>query len=102
MEVLDTNDVVWIHDYHLMLLPSLLKAHRPQLSIGFFLHIPFPSFEIFRLLPNEWRREILEGLLGADLIGFHTMNTPNISCNVSFVFWGMGTHWARYWIGHAL
>jgi len=71
MEVLDTNDVVWIHDYHLMLLPSLLKAHRPQLSIGFFLHIPFPSFEIFRLLPNEWRREILEGLLGADLIGFH-------------------------------
>jgi trehalose 6-phosphate synthase/phosphatase len=70
--VLRADDVVWVHDYHLMLLPRLLKARHPQLSIGFFLHIPFPSFEVFRLLPGEWRREILEGLLGADLIGFHT------------------------------
>ena len=70
--VLRPDDVVWVHDYHLMLLPRLLKALRPQLSVGFFLHIPFPSFEVFRLLPGEWRREILEGLLGADLIGFHT------------------------------
>src|SRR5919109_3434158 len=72
LDVLEPDDVVWVHDYHLMLLPRLLKAQQPQLSIGFFLHIPFPSFEIFRLLPNEWRRDILEGLLGADLVGFHT------------------------------
>jgi trehalose 6-phosphate synthase/phosphatase len=70
--VLRADDVVWVHDYHLMLLPRLLKAVRPQLSVGFFLHIPFPSFEVFRLLPGQWRKEILEGLLGADLIGFHT------------------------------
>ncbi len=55
-----------------MLLPRLLKARRPDLSVGFFLHIPFPSYEVFRLLPGEWRREILEGMLGADLVGFHT------------------------------
>ncbi len=60
---------VWIHDYHLMLLPQILREQMPRLSIGFFLHIPFPSFEIFRLLPE--RKEILRGLLGSDLIGFH-------------------------------
>jgi trehalose 6-phosphate synthase/phosphatase len=60
---------VWIQDYHLMLLPKMLRDTYPRLPIGFFLHIPFPSYEIFRLLPN--RREILEGLLGADLVGFH-------------------------------
>jgi len=70
--VLRADDVVWVHDYHLMLLPRLLKGHYPQLSIGFFLHIPFPSFEVFRLLPGDWRRDILDGLMGADLIGFHT------------------------------
>ncbi len=70
--VLKPDDVVWVHDYHLMLLPRLLKARHPQQPVGFFLHIPFPSFEVFRLLPGEWRREILEGLLGADLVGFHT------------------------------
>jgi trehalose 6-phosphate synthase/phosphatase len=61
---------IWVHDYHLMLLPQLLRTALPKSSIGFFLHIPFPSFEIFRLSPN--RKEILEGLLGADLVGFHT------------------------------
>ena len=66
------DDVIWIHDYHLMLLPALLREKLPDVPIGFFLHIPFPSFEIFRLLPMKWRSEILEGLLGADLIGFHT------------------------------
>jgi trehalose 6-phosphate synthase/phosphatase len=70
--LLRVDDVVWVHDYHLMLLPGLIKARRPALSVGFFLHIPFPSFEVFRMLPGDWRREILEGLLGADLIGFHT------------------------------
>ena len=72
LEVLRKDDVVWVHDYHLMLLPRLLKTRLPQLSVGFFLHIPFPSFEVFRLFPGAWRREILEGMLGADLIGFHT------------------------------
>jgi trehalose 6-phosphate synthase/phosphatase len=64
------NDIIWVHDYHLMLLPKLLRERLPKATIGFFLHIPFPSFEIFRLLP--WRNQILEGLLGADLVGFHT------------------------------
>lgn len=64
------RDTFWIHDYHLMLLPALIRKSLPRSSIGFFLHIPFPSSEIFRTLP--WREEILEGLLGVDLIGFHT------------------------------
>ncbi|MFH1262775.1 MAG: bifunctional alpha,alpha-trehalose-phosphate synthase (UDP-forming)/trehalose-phosphatase [Pseudomonadota bacterium] len=64
------QSTVWIHDYHLMLLPALLRAKHPGLKIGFFLHIPFPASEIYRLLPV--RREILLGLMGSDLIGFHT------------------------------
>ncbi len=68
----EPDDIIWIHDYHLMLLPRMIRDAAPGLQIGFFLHIPFPSFEVFRLLPSNWRREILEGLLGADLIGFHT------------------------------
>ncbi len=72
MEILRPDDVVWIHDYHLMLLPKLIREKVPGVPIGFFLHIPFPSFEVFRLLPSKWRRELLEGMLGADLVGFHT------------------------------
>ncbi len=64
------DDVIWVHDYQLMLVPQMVKKKRPNTSIGFFLHIPFPSFEIFRTLP--WREEVLTGLLGSDLIGFHT------------------------------
>lgn len=64
------NDKIWIHDYHLMLLPNLLRKRMPDATLGFFLHIPFPSSDVFRLLPE--RTEILVGLLGADLIGFHT------------------------------
>jgi len=70
LDIVQPGDTIWVHDYHLMLLPNLLRKRRPDLTIGFFLHIPFPPTEIFRLLP--WRREILEGLIGADLIGFHT------------------------------
>lgn len=62
--------LVWVHDYQLMLLPNLVKENYPEIHVGFFLHIPFPSFEIFRLL--IWREEILVGLLGSDIIGFHT------------------------------
>jgi trehalose 6-phosphate synthase/phosphatase len=72
LELIQPGDIVWVQDYHLMLLPRLLRQRAPQVSIGFFLHTPFPSFEIFRLLPLRWRRELLEGLLGADLVGFHT------------------------------
>jgi trehalose 6-phosphate synthase len=63
---------VWIHDYHLQLVPALLRELRPDLRIGFFLHIPFPPEELFGQLP--WRRHILEGLLGADVVGFQTQN----------------------------
>ncbi len=70
VEVANPDDMIWVHDYQLMLLPQMLREHLPNAEIGFFLHIPFPSYEIFRLLP--WRKEILEGLLGADLVGFHT------------------------------
>ena len=61
---------VWVHDFHLMLVPAALRRRRPDLSIGFFLHIPFPSSELYRILPV--REEVLHGLLGADYIGFHT------------------------------
>ena len=70
LKVAEPDDIIWVHDYHLMLLPTLLREKLPNAHIGFFLHIPFPSYEVFRLLP--WRRELLDGLMGADLIGFHT------------------------------
>ncbi|HSZ86956.1 MAG TPA: bifunctional alpha,alpha-trehalose-phosphate synthase (UDP-forming)/trehalose-phosphatase [Puia sp.] len=70
--ILHPDDIIWIHDYQLMLLPQLLRGENPELSIGFFLHIPFPSYEIFRLLPTEWKKTLLQGIMGADLIGFHT------------------------------
>jgi trehalose 6-phosphate synthase/phosphatase len=64
------GDLIWVHDYQLALVPAMLRQRLPRARIGFFLHIPFPSSEVFRLLP--WRSEILKGLLGADLIGLHT------------------------------
>src|SRR5207302_4853813 len=64
------GDLVWVHDYHLMLVPAMVRALIPEARIGFFLHIPFPSSEVFSVLP--WRHEILEGILASDLIGFHT------------------------------
>ena len=67
---IEKGDTIWIHDYQLLLCPKMIKEVRPDVTIGFFLHIPFPSFEIFRIFP--WREPLLEGMLGADLIGFHT------------------------------
>jgi trehalose 6-phosphate synthase/phosphatase len=64
------NDLIWVHDYHLMLLPQMLRDKLPDAAVGFFLHIPFPSSEIFPVLPR--REELLEGLLGADLLTFQT------------------------------
>ena len=60
---------VWVQDYQLQLVPKMLRMLRPDLTIGFFLHIPFPPIELFMQMP--WRTEIIEGLLGADLVGFH-------------------------------
>lgn len=70
LEHVEDGDQVWIHDYQLFLLPELIRQQKPGVSIGFFLHIPFPSYEIFRSFP--WREELLLGILGSDLIGFHT------------------------------
>jgi trehalose 6-phosphate synthase len=67
-EVAGEGAIVWVHDYQLQLVPAMLRQLRPDLTIGFFLHIPFPPFELFTQLP--WRNAIVEGLLGADLIGF--------------------------------
>ena len=71
-KIYQPGDLIWVHDYHLMLLPALIRQTIPGSAIGFFLHIPFPSFEVFRMLPGKWRKEILNGILGSDLIGFHT------------------------------
>lgn len=64
------GDVVWIHDYQLMMVPGFLRRLVPDARIGFFLHVPFPSADVYRILP--WRSEVLESLLGSDLVGFHT------------------------------
>ncbi|MVN22755.1 bifunctional alpha,alpha-trehalose-phosphate synthase (UDP-forming)/trehalose-phosphatase [Mucilaginibacter arboris] len=72
LNVAKPGDTIWVHDYQLLLVPALIRKQLPDVSIGFFLHIPFPSFELFHLIP--WRNELLEGLLGADLIGFHTFD----------------------------
>jgi len=68
--VYQPGDLLWIHDYQLLLLPKILRQRIPDAKIGFFLHIPFPSSEVFRTLPH--RESVLEGLLAADLVGFHT------------------------------
>lgn len=70
LESIEDGDTVWVHDYQLLLLPKLIKEQKPDVTIGFFLHIPFPSYEVFRTFP--WRGEVLDGMLGADLLGFHT------------------------------
>ncbi|NQW03328.1 MAG: trehalose-6-phosphate synthase [Acidobacteria bacterium] len=72
LAVAEDGDTVWVHDYHLFLVPELLRRSKKTLSIGFFLHTPFPSSETFRVLPE--RAQILTGLLGSDLVGFHTFN----------------------------
>ena len=64
------GDIIWVHDYHLLLAPALIRQRLPQAPIGFFLHTPFPAADVFRVLP--WRRELLDGVLGATLLGFQT------------------------------
>ncbi|WP_129716642.1 bifunctional alpha,alpha-trehalose-phosphate synthase (UDP-forming)/trehalose-phosphatase [Pedobacter sp. SYP-B3415] len=72
IRIAEERDTIWIHDYQLLLLPELIREGRERCTIGFFQHIPFPSYEIFRLIP--WRTELINGVLGADLIGFHTFD----------------------------
>lgn len=67
-DIAPAGAVVWIHDYQLQLVPKLLRDQRDDITIGFFLHIPFPPWELFSRLP--WRAEVIEGLLGCDLLGF--------------------------------
>lgn len=64
------GDLIWVHDYQLLLVPNMIREKQPNATIGFFNHIPFPSYEVFRTMP--WRDEILKGMLGSNLIGFHT------------------------------
>jgi trehalose 6-phosphate synthase/phosphatase len=80
LAILEDGDTIWVNDYQLLLVPEMIKSRMPDVTIGFFLHIPFPSYEIFRLLP--WRNEMINGILGADLIGFHTFDYERhfISC----------------------
>ena len=70
--VYEEGDQIWVHDYQLMLVPGMIRESIPQANIGFFLHIPFPASEVFRMLP--WRRDLLKGVLGADLVGFHNFS----------------------------
>jgi trehalose 6-phosphate synthase/phosphatase len=70
LDVASEDDTIWIHDYQLLLLPQMVRKKLPHVGIGFFQHIPFPSYEVFRMIP--WRKKILRGMLGADLVGFHT------------------------------
>ncbi|KAA3439674.1 bifunctional alpha,alpha-trehalose-phosphate synthase (UDP-forming)/trehalose-phosphatase [Rufibacter hautae] len=72
MERAEPGDTIWVHDYQLLLLPQMVREEVAESTIGFFQHIPFPSYEVFRLLP--WREQILKGMLGADLVGFHTFD----------------------------
>ena len=75
-EIAPPDAMVWIHDYQLQLVPKMLRERRDDVTIGFFLHIPFPPYELFSRLP--WRTEIVEGLLGCDLLGFQRpMGTSN-------------------------
>jgi trehalose 6-phosphate synthase/phosphatase len=96
------GDVIWIQDYQLMLVPQMVRAQLPEASIGFFLHIPFPAAEVFRILP--FRDGLLTGMLGADVIGFHTaeymrhfasaaLRTLGLASNVDRMRWdGRNVH----------
>ncbi|MCO6488065.1 MAG: bifunctional alpha,alpha-trehalose-phosphate synthase (UDP-forming)/trehalose-phosphatase [Phaeodactylibacter sp.] len=94
------DDLVWVHDYQLMLLPAMIREAFPNLSIGFFLHIPFPSYEVFRILP--WRREILEGVLGADQIGFHTFGYMRHFLSAVYRICGYEHHFGKLTVGNRL
>ena len=91
------DDMVWVHDYQLMLLPAMIREKFPKVSIGFFLHIPFPSYEVFRILP--WRKEILDGILGSDQIGFHTFGYMRHFLSAAYRITGYEHEFGRLTIG---
>lgn len=100
--LLQPGDVLWIHDYQIMLLPEMIRKQRQDVSLGFFLHIPFPSYEIFRQLPKDWRSSLLRGLLGADLIGFHTYDyTQHFMHSVSAIL-GLEHHLGKIMVSDRL
>jgi trehalose 6-phosphate synthase/phosphatase len=72
--IAEPGDFIWIHDYQLFMVPQMVRNELSGIGIGFFLHIPFPTFEIFRTMPRRWSEKLLDGILGADLIGFHTFD----------------------------
>ncbi len=86
----EEGDIIWIHDFHLLLLPQLLRRRFPSATIGFFLHIPFPPSDEFRILPQ--REAFLRGMLGADLIGFHTPLYANHFASATLRLLGIATH----------
>lgn len=99
-ERMGAEDTVWIHDYQLMLLPQMVRQTVPGARIGFFLHIPFPSFEIFRLLPQ--RGELLQGILGADLVGFHTYDYARHFLSTASKLSGLEHYMGRLTLGSRL
>lgn len=98
--LLREDDMVWVHDYQLMLLPALIREAFPDISIGFFLHIPFPSYEVFRILP--WRKELLEGVMGADQIGFHTFGYMRHFLSAAYRISGYEHHFGKMTVGNRL
>ena len=95
--VLREDDMVWVHDYQLMLLPAMIREKFPRISMGFFLHIPFPSYEVFRILP--WRKEILDGILGSDQVGFHTFGYMRHFLSAAYRITGYEHEFGRLAIG---
>ncbi len=73
LENSDPGDLIWVHDYHLLLLPQMVREQSPDAKIRFFLHIPFPPVELYARLP--WRRQLMEGMLAADMVGFQTQSS---------------------------
>lgn len=95
LSVAKPDDTIWVQDYQLLLLPAMLREKLPNASIGLFLHIPFPTYETFRALPQ--RREILEGMLGADLIGFHTYDYVRHFLSSLTRILGVENHFGTIW-----
>ncbi len=92
------DEVVWVHDYHLMLVPKYVREERPDAKIGFFLHIPFPPYSDLRQLP--WCREIVEALLSADLVGFHTYDDAHAFMNCVRRLLGLDNELGQIVVGH--
>ncbi|MBA2761625.1 MAG: bifunctional alpha,alpha-trehalose-phosphate synthase (UDP-forming)/trehalose-phosphatase [Segetibacter sp.] len=93
IEIMRPDDVIWVHDYQLMILPRLIRKANIDATIGFFLHIPFPTYEIYRLLPLQWKKAILKGLLGSDLVGFHTYDYAQYFINSVKMILGLDNHY---------